>query len=469
MSIRLRLTVLYSAILAATLIVFSVALYFTVLQVTESAIKEALQAEAKRLVESPNFRGTAIGSDPRWKFSSRDIVVQLRGLDGAVLDSVNSTPDSPLPLETQCIEKIRRGEVCFDQEFVQGSLLLIYSKPIMQLSTGEKIGLLQIGRPFADQQQALDTLRSILIIGSGVIPLVAFGIGWALAGTAIRPINKISQTAQQIGAERDFGRRVEYKGPQDEVGRLAATFNTMLAELQESFRQVEQALQAQRRFVADASHELRTPLTTIRGNISLLQREPPIEEEDRVAVLTDMLGECERLIRLVNNLLALARADAGKPLRSEPIAIKPLIEDVSRQAQMLHPYRLICYDTLLDMTILGDEDALRQVLVILLDNALKFTPTDGRITITTGADSGSVTISVIDTGIGIDPAAIPHIFERFYRGDVSRTGEGAGLGLAIAKTLVEGQHGTLSVCSAVGEGSTFVVTLTQVSSASKGV
>lgn len=358
--------------------------------------------------------------------------------------------------------------MCFDQELVQGSLLLIYSKPIVQLSTGEKIGLLQIGRPFADQQQALDTLRSILIIGSGVIPLVAFGIGWALAGTALRPINKISQTAQQIGAERDFGRRVEYKGPQDEVGRLAATFNTMLAELQESFRQVEQALQAQRRFVADASHELRTPLTTIRGNISLLQREPPIEEEDRVAVLTDMLSECERLIRLVNNLLALARADAGKPLRSEPIAIKPLIEDVSRQAQVLHPERMICYDTLLNLTILGDEDALRQVLVILLDNALKFTPADGRITITTAAENGTATISVIDTGIGVDTAAIPHIFERFYRGDVARTGEGAGLGLAIAKTLVEGQHGTLSVHSAVGKGSTFAVTLTQVAGKQKG-
>jgi signal transduction histidine kinase len=137
-----------------------------------------------------------------------------------------------------------------------------------------------------------------------------------LAGAALRPIQHITETAQAIGAERDFGRRVEYAGPRDEVNWLARTFNAMLGELQGAYRQMEDSLQAQRRFAADASHELRTPLTTIRGNLGLLQREPPIAPEDRVAAINDMVDETERLMRLVNSLLLLARADAHQPLRA---------------------------------------------------------------------------------------------------------------------------------------------------------
>ncbi len=132
-----------------------------------------------------------------------------------------------------------------------------------------------------------------------------------LAGTALRPIHRITQTAQAIGAEHDFSRRVEHKGPTDEVGQLAVTFNDMLAELESAYRQLEEALDSQRRFVADASHELRTPLTTVRGNIELLRAEPPIAPQERAEILADTTEEVDRLIRLVNQLLVLARVDAG--------------------------------------------------------------------------------------------------------------------------------------------------------------
>jgi signal transduction histidine kinase len=298
-------------------------------------------------------------------------------------------------------------------------------------------------------------------VGSGLTIIAAFGIGWILAGTALRPINQITQTAQTIGAERDFDRRVDYTGPNDEIGQLATTFNAMLTELQAGYRQVEQTLLAQRRFVADASHELRTPLTTLRGNIGLLQREPPISLEDRKAVLADMVLECERLIRLVHNLLALARSDAGRPLRSEPVLIKPLVEEVCRQARLLDPTRQIHCETLLDARVKGDPDALKQVLLVLLDNALKFTPPQGRIEFSVRANNGNVDINVCDTGPGIGADVLPHIFERFYRIDTSRTGGGAGLGLSIAKSLIEAQHGRIAVESQEGAGSTFTITLPQ--------
>jgi signal transduction histidine kinase len=270
----------------------------------------------------------------------------------------------------------------------------------------------------------------------------------------------LTQTAQAIGAERDFSRRVEHTGPDDEVGRLAKTFNAMLAELQAAYEQVEGALEMQRRFVADVSHELRTPLTTLNGNIELLRREPPISDEDRADVLLDMSSESRRLIRLLTHLLTLARADARRPLQCEPVRIKPIIEDVCRQARVLEPDRGIACDLVPDVAVLGEEDALRQVLLILLDNALKHT--DGAIMVATRVTDERVAISVHDSGPGIESELRPHLFERFSRGKASVAEAGTGLGLAIAKALVETQDGTIAIDSQEGQGSVFTVTLPRI-------
>ena len=458
MSLRLRLTLLYSAILALTLIAFSAALYFTLSQAMRSALEDRLEAEARTLLAGKEFQFPFTYALPASRFTPRDTFVQILRLDRTVTSRTDNF-DFPLPLSDDGLRAVQNGETWTEPGTTGNERLLIYNKP---LKIGSRIvNILQVARSLEDQEQSLGTLQRLLIIGTGVVTVIAFGIGWVLAGTALRPINRITQTAQAIGAERDFDRRVHYSGPQDEVGRLATTLNAMLTELQAAYRQVEQALQAQRRFAADASHELRTPLTTIRGNIGLLQRRPPINAEDRVAALTDMADETDRLIRLVNDLLVLARADAGRPWRNEPVLIKPLVEDLCRDARLLEPGRVIGCGDVLDLAVMGNRDALKQVLLILLDNALKFTPPNGTISITTAAADQHVAISVRDTGIGIEPAALPHIFERFYRSDAARTGAGAGLGLAIAKTLVEAQQGTITVQSQVGQGSVFTVTLPQ--------
>jgi signal transduction histidine kinase len=394
---------------------------------------------------------------PGSKFTSHYTLAQTRDRNGNVNDRTPSLGSMTLPLDDTDLQAVLGGKDVLREVTIDGEPLLVYSKPVT--IQGHPLGIVQVAASLREMERYLDNLRSGLVAGSIAVTVLAFGIGWILAGTALRPINRITQTARAIGDERDFDRRVRHTGPNDEVGQLATTFNSMLTELQTAYRQVEQSLQAQRRFAADASHELRTPLTTIRGNIALLQREPPIAEEDRVAALGDMADETDRLIRLVNDLLVLARADAGRPLRHEPVFLKPLIEDLCRNVKLLEPDRTIDCDNLLDEAAIGNADAIKQVLLILLDNARKFTPSSGTITIEMRREGANVAVSVCDTGAGIAADALPHIFERFYRSDMSRTGEGAGLGLAIAKTLVEAQRGTISVDSVAGKGSTFTIRL----------
>jgi signal transduction histidine kinase len=310
----------------------------------------------------------------------------------------------------------------------------------------------------AETDQTLTTLRNSLLVGIVAVTLAAFGLGWVLAGTALRPIDRIGQAAKRVGDARDFRRRIDDSGPRDEIGRLANTINGMLAELEAAHNQTERALVAQRRFVADASHELRTPLTTIRGNLDLLQREPPIPVEEQAAVLVDISSETERLIRLANDLLTLERADAAWPLPQEPTPIRPLIDEVVRQARALDPDREIVVDEIPDVAVSANRDAIKQTLLILLDNAIKHTPTGTQITVAASANADEASVGVTDQGAGIPAEAAAHLFERFYRGAEQRSGAGVGLGLAIARALVESQRGRITVNSQPQRGSTFTVT-----------
>ena len=316
MSIRLRLTLLYSLILALTLVIFSGILYMTQARATMAEAKRELAKRAEFIVNRPPHRF----DDDRPPPVSRTrigTIFEVRTPDGEVLDRSPNLEDLfTLPLSEAGLQAVQRGQTWVEIGSIESERLLIQS----QLSTSNEAGvplIVQVAVSLADRDQSLVTLGNLLIVGSSLVVIAAFGIGWALAGLTLRPISRLRQTAQAIGAERDFGRRVDYTGgPNDEIGQLAATFNDMLTELQAAYLHVEETLQAHRRFVADASHELRTPLTTLRGNIELLQREPPISGEDRTDVLADMVDETERLMRLVHELLVLARADARRRFSS---------------------------------------------------------------------------------------------------------------------------------------------------------
>jgi len=453
MSIRLRLTLIYTAILAMTLIFFSAGLY----HFQSSMITKEIE---QRFMSAPPFVDHRFQSRmdlPPDRRLPPGTFVQMRNLRGDIIQNSGNLGNVILPLSDDGLEAVKRGEIWQEITPIEGERFLTFSRPgIIQR---EEPGIWQIAISLTERDRYLAILRGILLVGSSIVVIVAFGVGWILAGFTLRPIHRITQTAQAIGDERNFSHRVIHTGPNDEIGQLATTFNKMLSELEEAYQQVAQSLDAQKRFVSDASHELRTPLTTIRGNLGLLRREPPITDADRADVLSDMRSETDRLIRLVKNLLLLARADANTPLRTEAVPLRPLLESVYRQAKRLTSDRNVTLKADLEAAVIANQDALKQVLLGLVDNAVQHTPPNVEITIAAVAEDEQFHLSVSDNGPGIDPARLPHIFDRFYQGDASRTGQGTGLGLAIAKGLVEAQGGTLTVQSRPGEESVFTVTL----------
>jgi two-component system OmpR family sensor kinase len=469
MSIRLRLTLLYTTILALTLIGFGAVLYETQVQTIRDREEQMLAGAAQRIVEDRQSGGHWIDEGPfppptpsqegGWREQQppnfRGFYIQVLGTDGEVIVNSESSDQASVPLSESGLRVALGGESWTGTAWVEGERLSIYSSPVTV--EGQVTEVVQIARPLTEQDQHLEVLGSNLLIVGGVAVVAAFGIGWILSGLVLRPVGRITQTAHAIGAERDFGRRVDHSGPNDEIGQLATTFNEMLGELQAAYQQ-------QRQFVADVSHELRTPLTTIRGNLGLLRREPPVSAGERADILDDVTEESDRLIRLVNDLLALAHAESGRELRSETVQVRPLVEDVCRQAWLLDPERAVICDDVRDVAALGDRDALRQVLLILMDNALKHTT--GAITVAAEAADEQVAIRVRDAGPGIKPEAFLRIFERFYRGENAMGESNIGLGLAIAKALVEAQGGTIAVESQLERGSVFTVTLPQALSAS---
>jgi signal transduction histidine kinase len=352
---------------------------------------------------------------------------------------------------------VRAGHTWDEIVHLEDERLLVYSSPVQTRDT--ILGFVQLARSLADRDRSLRALGTALSVGSALITLAAFGIGWVLSGFTLRPIERITQSAREIGAERDLSRRVPYQGPNDEVGQLAATLNDMLGELEDAHQQLENALVLQRSFVADVSHELRTPLTTLHGNLALLGRRPPLPDVEQQDILADLVGESERLIRLVADLLALARAEAGSLLQIEHVPLPGLVEEVCRQARLLDPERTLVCSDLEPQTVLADPGALRQVLLTLLDNAILHG--EGAVSVSAHRNprDSQVSICVHDEGPGIAPEVLARLFERFYRGETDHHKPGLGLGLPIAKALVESQSGTLSVESAEGAGSTFTISL----------
>lgn len=467
MSIRLRFTLLYTLILALTLTVFGISLYTIQSQSTLDSLKRDLMSGANKLAEItlnsnfPNDRPPPSEQKPPPvtfdQFSSDQNFKDLREREIArVIDPNGNLVASPfgresdaLPLSAEGLQALQSGTDWYESATISEEEMLIYSRPV--IVEGEVIYIVQVARSLTERNRTLQSLATTLIIAGSLTVLIAFGIGWAFASITLRPIHRITQTAQKIGDERDFSRRVDYTGPQDEVGQLASTFNAMLSRLQDAFQKVEHSLQMQRDFVADVSHELRTPLTTLRGNLGLLRHVPPMPKEDQDDIVKDMVDESDRLIRLVNDLLQLARADAGRNLAKETVDLSALLEDACRHARQLDSQRSINLEAAPQLQVRGDRDAVKQVMLIVLDNALKHSP--GNIDIQAKQKGSWVEICVLDFGDGIPPEKLEHIFDRFYRGDDSNSIQGFGLGLSIAKTLVEGMGGEIKMESELGKGS----------------
>lgn len=338
------------------------------------------------------------------------------------------------------------------------------------------IGVVLVAKPLDDMNNTLSTLSRLLIFGSMIAVLFALLGGWFIAKSGLRPVSSVTRAARDIAAsahKAGLGTRVNYSGPRDEVGDLVTTFNEMLGAL-------ERVANAQRRFVADASHELRAPLTTIKTTFDFLRNAPDLPDDERQEMIEGGYGEAERMAALVNDLLLLARVDAAnggkyglretwldEQLRGrrEPVELDQLAMEVFRQGAALGQARRknihFSVANLEPVTVMGDPGQLRQLALILVDNAFKYTPAGGKIRLAVSRNGSLAAFSVTDTGIGIPPEARQHIFERFYRADQARDRDqhGSGLGLAIGKWIAEAHQGEISVMSQPGKGSTFTVLL----------
>jgi heavy metal sensor kinase len=309
--------------------------------------------------------------------------------------------------------------------------------------------------PLASVDHQLAEVRAVLLAAGPAALLLAAAFGYWLARRSLDPVDRLRRAADAINAE-DLTRRLPVLNPDDEFGRLTRTINAMIARLERSFSEV-------RRFTADASHELRTPLTVLRSEIEVALSKPqsPAEQQE---LLGSVLEEVSRMSRLTDQLLALSRRDAGvEQFEPRPVDLAALAADVVEAMRPLAESRgvQLSLDRPAPVLVLGDEGRLRQVVINLLDNALKYTPEGGRVEVGALTKGGNALMTVRDTGIGIPAEHLPHVFERFYRVDKARSREqgGTGLGLSISKSIVTAHGGGIELTSAPGEGTTCVVAL----------
>jgi len=316
------------------------------------------------------------------------------------------------------------------------------------------VGYLETLTPLGRLDTSIAAYRTLLL-ALGVAGLAAALLGgWAIAGGALRPIAHMTETAGTITHSRDLSHRIATPQHHDELGRLAATFNAMLTS-------IETAYGAQQRFVSDASHELRAPLTAIQGNLELLRRHPEMPVTDRGEALAEVERETNRLTRLVADLLALARADAGVTLQRQQVDLDAVVLDTFRTARQLSSGQELALEPFEPVQVVGDEDRLKQLVLILVDNALKYTPAGGRVTLGLRRNGTAAEILVRDSGVGIAQDELPHVFERFYRADPARGRDpgGTGLGLPIARWIARQHGGDVTLESVPEQGTAAIIRL----------
>jgi two-component system OmpR family sensor kinase len=467
MSLRLRLTLWYTGVLAVTLLLFGVALYLFISVTTKNNIEQSLVDQGNKVISQiqvVSIFNTDLFKLPELNdFKSAGTFIQANLVDGKT-DKSNFKGYLPFSRDAD-FARAKQEESWFSTYTDGDYSLLVYH---IRMEVNERfLGVLQVAIETSNDHVFLDNLRNVLLILSLATVAIAATLGSYLARKALKPIDHVIAAANRIEKGEDLGQRIKHVGPNDEIGRLTETINSMLGRIESTYKDLEGAYRTQRRFISDASHELRTPLTTIRGNVDLLQKmwkdNKGIDDKAlSLEAMSDISQEAERMSRLVSDLLALARADAGQQIITAPIELKPIVEEVIRKAHFL-PHRAEWLPGNLDKLdgayVQGNADYLQQLLFIFIENAFKYTP-EGTVRMDALRMSDQIGIRLQDTGIGIDSEEIPHIFERFFRADASRgQTAGTGLGLSIAKWIIDEMSGSIEVVSKKNEGSLFIIWL----------
>ena len=453
MSLRARLTLFYTVVLGVVLVLFGLAVYGLVSVVQLRQVDATLERTARDLilVTRINDEGDFVLSERVSLDSS--VIIQIWDTSNRLVGLTPSVePDSPFrqPLDSASFS----STVPVYNSVTIGSVhFRVLTVPLHSGDT--PIGVLQSGTSLT----IIDGLRNEIVgylIVLSVIGIILAGMFGLMTGRrALTPLAVVTDTALQITRADDLSRRIPTRGiVDDEVGKLITAFNDTLGRLEKLFA-------TQRRFVADIGHELRTPLTVIRGNIDLMRR---MGIEDQQSLHSIEL-EVDRLARLVEDLLILAQAESGKlPMDRRRVELDTLLLEVFSQSHVLAADRVKLEIEKIDQVLVcGDRDRLKQVVLNLVANAIKYTAEGGKVTVSLSKQNGQGVFSVKDTGMGIPAEDLPHVFERFYRGDKSRSrskdGAGFGLGLSIAYWIVRNHGGEINVESKLNRGSTFTVHL----------
>lgn len=455
-SVRTRLTLWYAGVLALSLIAFAFVIYYAAANIFHERQDKSLRSTAQTvasayLEELGEVHSVAkAGETVLAELSFPDRHVQLTDSNGQRLASSGNLAGSAITIPDAALAQARERGV----SHVTANGLRV---AVIPLSSDRTLGFAEVGEPLSVVEDGLRELRRDLFLGVPLVLLLASSGGYFLARKSLAPIASMNSQTQRISAE-NLSSRLDVTNPRDELGRLATTINDLLARLESSFTE-------QQRFIADASHELRTPLAVLRGEteVALGKTRTVDEYEKSLSLIQD---EAERLSRIVEDLFILAREPINTPavLNKEPISLNEAVKDCARAAQVLAARKGVRLKLETDppsIALNGDEELIKRMILNLLDNAVKYTPRGGEISLALARENGNAEIVVSDNGIGIPETDQSRVFDRFYRVDKARARAlgGAGLGLSIAQWIVEAHGGEIGVTSAPGRGSTFRVTL----------
>jgi len=481
LSIRLRLTLWYSGLLAGALLIFGVIVYLYISWNMYDEVKDTVREKSESItITGTVFLNTLdLNVDRYSEVDGKNIYVQLVNYKQNVIRQSSSLTEQnfmiPYPSDPSKLSiRHEKVEVKIGNHSYN---MIVYLRPIW--FNDEIVGLLQVGAVTFYEEQLMGAIKNTLLLSSLLVVLIAFTGGLFIARQALKPIEKVIESTKQIENGQDLSMRISVPTSKDEVGTLVNTLNLMLSRLEKAYKELEEAYKAQRRFVSDASHELRTPLTTIRGNIDLIDKmwQQACKQKDEklpyvnvnkqhfdlsYEAISDITAEAKRMSTLVNDLLALARADAGYVMEKSEVDIYKLTEGVVRRAQLLPRHAKWVVEDITGLEehyVYGNEDYLQQLLFIFIENAFKYTD-KGTVSFKSYIEDNYVVWKISDTGIGMKKEEIPYIFDRFYRADESRgIKTGTGLGLAIAKWIIEEHAGSVEVETLENEGTTFTIWL----------
>ena len=450
MSLRLRLTLLYSLLMGGVLLIFGGAAYLLVNNVLLSRVDDMLADVKDEFVSLATVDILdQVKLAPVTAKMDADISAQVWGVDGKLQDSLGPLGQSNFAFDP--LNK-RTAQSSYRETNLNNVHLRVLNMPL--LHNNKPIAVMQIAISLETVAVARGYLLSVLVVIWIYGVIIAGIVSWFTLGQALEPLKSIVETAENINRADDLSRRIPLLGSEeDEIGSLIGTFNKTLERLEVLFT-------AQQRFLADVSHELRTPLTVVKGNVDLMRRMKKFDEES----LTSIDQEAGRLTRLVGGLLLLAQAESGKlPLNFQPVELDLLITEVFQEMRIIAGDKVRVHLNEIDqMLVNGDRDRMKQVLINLVANAIQYTPQGGDVFLSLAKVGNQARIVCRDTGPGIPAEDLPHIFERFYRAEKSRTrsqSTGFGLGLSITKWIVEHHGGRIEVNSKEEQGTTFAIWL----------